>query len=270
VIAHELAFEIAGGLVVGASLGLVGAGGAILCVPIFDVLLGHDAKSAVAEALVVTCVIALASTIGTVARGTLDWRRVVLMGVPGMMGAVAGGWLGGLLPDTWRMVMFALVALVAAWRMAASTPAAQERTTEPSAPHSPAAPHASLARFEMVLVGAGIGVLTGLVGVGGGFLLIPAMVLLLRMPMAAAVPTSLAIIALNSGVGFIGNRLGDAAELHADWQAVAVVAAFGVAGSMVGSRLAGRLPALLLRRIFAVVVVLIALLVVARQAGVLR
>lgn len=269
-IAHELAFEIAGGLLVGASLGLVGAGGAILSVPIFDVLLGHDARSAVAEALVVTCAIAVASTIGTVARGALDWRRVMLIGVPGMVGAAAGGWVGGWVPDTWRMVMFALVALVAAWRMAAPTSVAEDGATGATAPGSPAATHASLAQFEVVLVGAGIGVLTGLVGVGGGFLLIPAMVLLLRMPMSAAVPTSLAIIALNSAVGFFGNRLGDAAELHADWQAVAVVAAFGIAGSMIGGRLAGRLPALLLRRIFAVVVVLIALLVLARQAGALR
>lgn len=270
---NELLIEVLGGLAVGASLGLVGAGGAILSVPIFEVLLGHDPKEAIAEALLVTCAVAAVSALRAAAARTVDWPRVVLLGVPGMAGAAIGGWFAHTISDTVQMTLFGVVALIAAWKMAQS-PRAEQVPTEIALTGAPldagavaqVAPRAApLALAEAGAVGLGIGVLTGVIGVGGGFLLVPALVLLLRVPMRVAVGTSLAVITVNSAIGFIGNRMGDANEVHPDWQAVAVVAAFGIAGSLIGSSVAGRLPAPVLRKVFAAVLVCVAVLVIVRQ-----
>ncbi len=290
---NELLIEILGGLAVGASLGLVGAGGAILSVPIFEVLLGHDPKEAIAEALLVTCAVAAVSAARAAAARTVDWPRVLLLGVPGMAGAAIGGWFAHTIPDMVQMTMFGIVALIAAWKMAQSPRTDHEPTgvatagmqvgsgaqpsaradaqpsaradAQPSARVQARPRAAPFALAEAGAVGLGIGVLTGVIGVGGGFLLVPALVLLLRAPMRVAVGTSLAVITMNSAIGFIGNRMGDANEVHPDWQAVAVVAAFGIAGSLIGSSVAGRLPAPVLRKVFAAILVCVAVLVIARQ-----
>lgn len=274
----ELLIAVAGGLLVGASLGMVGAGGAILSVPIFEILLGHPPKDAVAEALLVTFAVAAVSAARAARVGLVDWRRALLLGVPGFVGAAAGGWLAHDLSDRVQMGLFSVVALVAAWRMA-SMPT--EGRPKPGAPNADTGvqgeravnaaravrtePPRRRALLEALLVGFGIGVLTGLIGVGGGFLLVPALVVLLRVPMRVAVGTSLAVIVLNSAVAFIGNRVGDPRAVHPDWIAVAVVAGFGIAGSLVGNALGGRLPAHTLRRVFAALLVLVAAVVIGRQ-----
>ncbi len=292
----ELLIAIAGGLLVGASLGMVGAGGAILSVPIFEVLLGHPPKDAVAEALLVTFAVAAVSTVRAARARLVDWHRVVLLGVPGFIGAALGGWLAHDLPDRVQMGLFGAVALVAAWRMALAAPKDAPDTvpdanggpTSGVAPHAAAGAPAALeppvpparapipastrrltrrALVEAWFVGLGIGLLTGLIGVGGGFLLVPALALLLRVPMRVAVGTSLAIIVLNSAVGFVGNRLGDPREVHPDWLAVGVVAGFGIAGSLLGSALAGRVHVVALRRTFAALLVVVAVVVVFRHAS---
>ncbi len=253
----ELLIQIVGGLIVGGSLGLVGAGGAILSVPIFAVLLGHQSKDAVAEALLVTCAVAAVSAMRAARSRQVDWAKVALVGVPGMMGSALGGWAAHWLNDVVQMALFAALALVAAWRMVAQRE-----------PHeSEARPRGSLAmeRASAVAVGVGIGVFTGLVGVGGGFLLVPALTLLLRVPMRLAIGTSLSIIALNSAVGFVGNRVGDPRDVHPDWQAVAIVALCGVIGSVAGARVSQRMPQSALRRVFAALLVLVALVTLLHQ-----
>lgn len=258
---NDLLVEIIGGLIVGASLGLVGAGGAILSVPIFDVLLAHETKESVAEALLVTGAIAAAAALRAATRRNVDWPRVALVGVPGIIGGMLGGMGAHLLSDEVQMALFCAVALLAAWRMAATpgTPGAPQPSPVRGVLSSP------VVAVEAILVGLGLGLLSGLVGVGGGFLLVPALVLLMKLPMHRAVGTSLAIIALNCAAGYAGNRIGDGATLHVAWKGVAIVALCGVLGSLAGAHWSTRLPQHVLRRVFAVVIVLAALLVATTQ-----
>ncbi len=184
--------EIIGGALVGASLGLVGAGGAILSVPIFGVLLGHPPRDAVVEALLVTGTIAVVGAARAAMRRGVDWPRVALFGVPGMAGAAIGGWGAQWLSGPAQMGVFALVAAVAAWRMAFGTqpggaqqPHGAQQSGHAAAPHSadaPAAPpqHPARAAAEAIGAGLGIGVL-GVIGVGG-FLLVPALVICCACP----------------------------------------------------------------------------------------
>jgi uncharacterized membrane protein YfcA len=142
-----------------------------------------------------------------------------------------------------------VVMLLAAWRMLRGG-VAQLADHEPH-------------RMTVVAGGLGVGALSGLVGVGGGFLIVPALVLLARVPMASAVGTSLAVIALNSFTGF-AKYLGVLAQLslQLDWLVLLAVAAIGILGSFAGNRLGRRLPQATLRRAFGVFLVVMGLFIV--------
>ena len=259
--AGPLAVEVLGGVLVGLSLGLVGAGGAILSMPIFLLVLGHPTKVAVLEALAVTgSIAAFGATRAAIAR-KVDARTAAAYFIPGMLGAWIGGPIGKQLDDRVQALLFSVIAIVAAWRMLAAPPAGGTAATQRGV-------GASLALA--IVAGFAIGVLTGVIGVGGGFLLIPALVLLSRVEMHLAVGTSLALIALNAAVAFLSNARQSPADFDlVSWKAVAIVAVCGVVGSVVGGRLASRLPAPVLRRIFAVVLVVVAIAVMVKSTGVL-
>ena len=117
-----------------------------------------------------------------------------------------------------------------------------------------------------LVVGLAIGVLTSVLGVGGGFLLVPALVLVSRVPIRLAVGTSLVVIAVNAAVSIASNAFHSPESLEAaSASAVAVIGGFGIAGSFVGARLRRRLPALLLRRAFAAMLVIVAVSVVVKS-----
>jgi uncharacterized protein len=121
-------------------------------------------------------------------------------------------------------------------------------------------PRANGAPFVAIAAqGVVVGIITGLVGVGGGFLIVPALVLLMGLPIASAVPTSLAIIAMNAAVGFLKyQNVLQTHDLAVNWVTVATFIALGVVGSLAGSAAAGRLNPAILRRIFAVFLILMA------------
>jgi uncharacterized membrane protein YfcA len=120
------------------------------------------------------------------------------------------------------------------------------------------------------LAGLAIGVLTSVIGVGGGFLLVPALMLVTRLPIKQAAATSLLIIAVNSVVGVASSAFYQRENFAAvDWTPVAIVTSCGIVGSVVGARFASRLPAAVLRRIFAAVLVLVAVGVVLKESGAL-
>lgn len=251
----SLSVEILGGALVGVSLGLIGAGGAIVSIPIFHLVLSHPMPVAKVEALVVTGVIAAFSGMRAWSAGLVDFRRFAAFALPGLAGAWAGGPLGRLFPPFALSMLFAAVALVAAWRIVARGAAEPPEGAEPS-------------RRDMtiaVAAGFGVGLLTSLIGVGGGFLILPALVLVTKLPVKRATGTSLLVIATNSAVGLGANALyGDEAMRAADLSAVAIVAACGIIGSVAGARLATVLPAAAIRRIFAAVLVLVSVLVIVR------
>lgn len=250
-----LSVEILGGALVGLSLGLIGAGGAIVSIPIFHLVLSHPMPVAKVEALVVTGVIAAFSGARAWLGGLVDLRRFAAFAVPGLAGAWAGGPLGRLFPPFALSMLFAAVALIAAWRIVA------RGASEPAEGALPSRRDMTVA----VAAGFGVGLLTSLIGVGGGFLILPALVLVTKLPVKRATGTSLLVIATNSAVGLGANALyGDDAVRAADLSAVAIVSLCGIAGSIAGARLAAVLPAVVIRRIFAAVLVLVSALVTIR------
>ena len=238
-----------GALAIGLSLGLLGSGGSILTVPVLHYLVGQPEKLAIAGSLLVVGLIAAFAAIPCALHRQVDWRNVAWFGLPGMLGAWLGATLAQWVPGTVQLVLFAVVMLLAAWRML------RGGVTQ-LADHEP---H----RMTVVAGGLGVGALSGLVGVGGGFLIVPALVLLARVPMASAVGTSLAVIALNSFTGF-AKYLGVLAQLslQLDWLVLLAVAAIGILGSFAGNRLGRRLPQATLRRVFGVFLVVMGLFIV--------
>ena len=238
---------LAGALAIGLSLGLLGSGGSILTVPVLHYLLDQPDKVAIGGSLLVVGIVAAAGCVPYALRRQVDWSNVAWFGLPGMAGAWIGASLAHWIPGPVQLAVFAAVMLAAAWRMLASPPA-----------RSAAAPR----RAAVVGGGASVGLLSGIVGVGGGFLIVPALVLLAGVPMAAAVGTSLAVIALNSAAGFIRSvGVLEAGGLSLDYTVLGTVAAVGVFGSYAGQRLGRRLPQAALRRTFGVFLVLMGLFI---------
>ncbi|MFP5251768.1 MAG: sulfite exporter TauE/SafE family protein [Actinomycetes bacterium] len=234
------------GLLIGAVLGLVGAGGSIVAVPALVYGVGMSPAHAIPSSLIVVGLGAVAAVIPRL-RGGVDWSTATLVGIAGIPAA----WLGTIVNRTLdpRAVLLAFAALmvVAGVRMLASGAASSTERYDPTSTSRSRVPRA-------LAVGLLVGFLTGLLGVGGGFIIVPALTLLLGLPMGKAVGTSLVIIALNSAGGFSAH----VQSLALDWPVVIAFAATAIAGSLVASRFAARLPDKKVKTIFAIVVLLVA------------
>lgn len=259
-----------GAAAVGLSLGLLGSGGAILTVPILVYLVGHDEKSAIAESLAIVGAIAVAGVIRAAMQKRVDFRSAALLAVPGIVGTYAGAHAAKFIPGAVQLVLLAALMLTAATLMFRSRPAPPASSTDSSS--SPALPPRG-PLWVIAMQGIGLGLATGLVGVGGGFLIVPVLVLLRKLPMPTAIGTSLAIIAVNSTTGFLkylsmlGEQTGSGgAALRVDWNIIGVFIAIGIAGSLFGNALAGRINQATLKRIFAVFLVVMAGYILVRQA----
>ncbi|WP_338872238.1 sulfite exporter TauE/SafE family protein [Myxococcus stipitatus] len=242
-----LSVGLAGALLVGVLLGLLGGGGSILTVPLLVYVLGVEPRTAIAMSLVV---VGVTSTNGAwlhARAGRVRWRTAFVFGAGGMVGAFLGGKLNPLLSPTALMVFFAgvMVAASVAMLLRSDAPAASTADTS-SAAVAPVSP----SRIGRVLLqGVGVGVLSGLVGAGGGFLIVPALAMV-GLPTPVATATSLVVIALQCAAGLVGH-LG---HLDLPWMLTAQVIAVALVGSLVGGKLAGRVAPGLLRRGFAVFV----------------
>lgn len=242
-----------GALVVGVSLGLLGSGGSILTVPVLVYLAGEPEALAITSSLAIVAAISAAGAMPFARRREIAWRNVLLFGGPGMLGAAVGAHIAHWLPDGVPLLIFAVVMVWAARGMlrplavAAGTAAAPPRV----------APRVRLARDGML-----IGMLTGIIGVGGGFLILPALVLLALQPLREAIGTSLVIIALNALVGFIAHIVAAPAQWRElDVPLIGVFIAIGVAGSLAGQFLGNRLPQAVLKRLFGLVLIGIAAII---------
>lgn len=234
-----------GALSIGLSLGLLGSGGSILTVPVLVYLVGQDEKVAIAGSLAVVGTIALAGALQYLRSGQVDWRNVGWFGIPGMVGTWIGAMTAAYVSGLVQLALFAAVMLLAAVMMLRGNHV------------SGAVDHEPREHWKIALDGLAVGAVTGLVGVGGGFLIVPALVLLGGLSMHRAVATSLVIIALKSYSGFIKYlSVLDAQGLALDWPTLAIVTALGITGSWAGNRLAGRIPQATLRRLFGVFLVL--------------
>jgi uncharacterized membrane protein YfcA len=267
-----------GALIVGLSLGLLGSGGSILTTPILKYLLGHEHKPALAESIIIVGVIALSGLIPAAIARRVDWRSVALFGLPAMGGMYLGVMIAALLQGPVLFILFAFVMLLAAGLMIrGKRPGESAGAAEPSAsalarirhavrPHEDGRPK----WFVITVEGLAVGTLTGVVGVGGGFMIVPALVLLGGLPMHVAVGTSLAIIALKAIPGTLKYLdVLSAADQSINWNTVAIFCVIGVVGTQIGMRVGGMLDQRVLKRIFAVLLVAMAGYIFYREASAL-
>ncbi|MFF7776953.1 sulfite exporter TauE/SafE family protein [Streptomyces tanashiensis] len=245
---------VAASLLVGVSLGVLGGGGSILTVPILVYLAGQDTKEAIATSLFVVGVTSLAALIPHARAHRVRWRTGLLFGAFSMVGAYGGGRLAAYVPGTVLLVAFALMML--------ATAAAMLRKPGPGREKARGA-HSDLPLKHIAVEGLVVGAVTGLVGSGGGFLVVPALAILGGLPMGIAVGTSLLVIAMKSFAGLAGHLSG----VEIDWRLALTVTAAAVAGSLVGGRLAGRIPQDVLRTAFGWFVVVMGVFVLAQQLG---
>lgn len=236
-----------GALLVGLSLGLMGSGGSILTVPVLIYLAGEQEKVAIAESLGIVGAISLAGFVPYAFKKQVHWKSVILFGVPGMAGTYGGAIIAGYVSGTFQLLLFALVMLFAAVMMFRGKKATNESGNV----------EISHAWWKMVLEGLAVGILTGLVGVGGGFLIVPALVLLGGLPMSLAVGTSLAIIALKSFSGFFKyiEVLNDL-NLSMNWELILIFSLIGAVGSFVGKTIGSKVSNDGLKKGFAVFLIL--------------
>ncbi|MEZ5459038.1 MAG: sulfite exporter TauE/SafE family protein [Steroidobacteraceae bacterium] len=247
-----------GALLVGISLGLLGAGGSILTVPVLVYLADVPEKLAITSSLAIVAAISGAGAVPFARRGDIVWRSVLLFGLPGMAGAALGARLAHGLSASVQLTIFALVMLWAAYGM----------LRNPSAQAGEANPERRRPSLRIVADGLAIGAMTGVIGVGGGFLILPALTLLGGLALRTAIGTSLVVIALNALVGFVAHLIADASQLRQlDTVLLATFIAIGVAGSLTGQYVGGRLPQQQLRRMFGIVLVLLAAFMLWQQGA---
>lgn len=243
------------GMLTGLALGVFGSGGGIVVVPALIYLLHLPPKEAIAMGLGIIAITALLSAWDHWRSGSVDLRAAAIFGPIGMVGTFAGARLGTVLPVSFQLGLFAFVMYIAAYRMLKKKPAIIG--LPPGSMDRDARTHVAW----LAAAGIGVGLLAGVVGVGGGFLIVPALVLLAGVPMKRAVGTSLAVVSLNSLSGFAG-YFGSVAINYPLMGAFAVVT---VLSSLIGTRLARRLPAETLKRAFAWGLVIAASYIIARS-----
>ena len=243
-----------GALLVGLVLGLLGSGGSILTVPVLVYLVGEPNKLAIAESLGIVTLVSFVGALPFVYRRQVSWRCVLLFGGPGMAGAYLGAWLSTFMTGTLQLAIFAAVMLLAAVMMFRRQAPASGSDDGPRV------------FWKVMLDGLGVGVLTGLVGVGGGFLIVPALVLLGGLSMHLAIGTSLFIISVKSVSGFVKyvDVLGDAG-LTMHWDLMLVFSLIGIVGSFVGGRVGAYVPQARLKRGFALFLVVMGVVILGQN-----
>jgi uncharacterized protein len=225
----------------GGVLGFLGGGGSILTVPILVFLAGVDAKSAIATSLLVVACTSAFAIIQHARAGRVRWKTGLTFGAVAMVGAYGGGTLGSMLPGDVLMAAFVTVMFITSIMMLRKRQGAPSARPEPSF-------------IRTGLVGLGMGALTGLVGAGGGFMIVPALLFFGGLSMPEAVATSLLVITMNAISGFAGH-LG---RTPIDVRLAGGVIVCSVAGAFAGVALGQKVPAGQLKQVFAVFVLCMA------------
>jgi uncharacterized membrane protein YfcA len=278
-----LALTVGMGLLIGLSLGALGGGGSILTVPALVYVIGQDAKAATASSLFIVGVSSLIGAVGHHRSGRVRWGTGMAFGVTGIAASFAGTAVNRLVPPDVLLLAFAVLIVVAAVGMFAKTRTPARR---PEPARSPAAvgagrgaaalpeademadEEAVASRLEgggrlgwngrragkVLAAGLAVGFMTGFFGVGGGFVIVPALTLALGLAMPAAVATSLVVIAINSAAALLSR----AGSVHFDWGVIVPFTLAAVAGSLAGKKVADRLNARTSTRAFAVLLVAVA------------
>jgi uncharacterized protein len=239
-------------VVIGLLLGWLGGGGSILTVPVLVYVVGQSPAAAVTTSLVI---VGINSAFGSWLRrhsGAIQWPMAGIFGGVGVVGAILGSRFTHLVSGETLLLLFAALMLVVAGLM-----------LRPPRSSAPAGEPIEVRWFTVGLAGLGVGVLTGFLGVGGGFLIVPALVMLLGLSMIQAIATSLPIIAINSAAGLAGHLM----QGGLDWGVVVRFVSLGGIGMLLGVALARRTSPTGLRRAFAWFVIGVALYILARSVA---
>ncbi|HEU4730009.1 MAG TPA: sulfite exporter TauE/SafE family protein [Kofleriaceae bacterium] len=234
---------------IGLALGVLGGGGSILTVPTIHYVFGLDTHAAIAASLAVVAITSLTTVIPHARAGRVRWRVGVYFGLASMAGAFTAARVARYLPGTLLLVAFGVVMMVTAVAML------RPRREAPPGTERPLRPAA------IAVQGFAVGAVAGLVGAGGGFLIVPALVLLAGLPMGEACATSSLVIAMNSAAGFAGA----ATSGPVPGRVIAIVAITAVAGGLAGAHWAGRIPAERLRALFGKFVIAMGVLVLGQE-----
>lgn len=178
--------------------------------------------------------------------GNVNLRIAVLFGLVAMAGSYTGARFAALLSGTLQLLLLAIVMIVSAVSMLRPTVPTERASASPAL---------------LALVGVGVGLLTGIVGIGGGFLIVPALVVLGRVPIRQAIGTSLLVIAMNT----VSGAAGYASHVSFDWRVVFLFTALALVGVLAGTRLASRVPAASLKRAFGVFLILVGALILVQN-----
>ncbi len=255
---------------IGLALGVLGGGGSILTIPVLHYVMGYGMREAVPMSLVVVGVTGAVGTLGHLRQHNVELRTAFGFGIPAIVGAVFGADLGPRVADDLRLTIFAVILLAAAFSMfrgerqggrAAGRQEATGRHGGKAAPDSgedkslpppgrPAARPSGPGIPGVTLIGAATGFLTGFVGVGGGFIYVPVLTLLVGLPVRRAIGTSLVLIVLSCAAG-IARYLGHPELGSLDWSAIAIFTGIALAGVLLGGRLAPGVSQAHLRKGFA-------------------
>ncbi len=245
-------WALLGALCIGISLGLLGSGGSILTVPVLVFLLKHPEKQAIAESLGIVGAIACIGAIPYAFSKLIHWRSVLYFGIPGMAGAILGAIISAPIRGPILLAMFGIVMIAAGFIMMR---------------RSKSEPQTDKPQQAAILIGINgflVGCLTGFFGVGGGFVIVPALILFGGLSIRLAIGTSVCIIALNSFTGFVTKIQAQPLDSHS-WQVIAMFAAVGVLGSYAGNMIGRTLDQNTLRRIFAYFIIVMGIYMFARE-----
>lgn len=248
------ALGLVASVLIGVSLGFFGGGGSILTVPLLVYVFGLAPKEAIASSLLVVAAASGVAAIQHARAGNLRPRVATVFGLAGMAGAYAGARVAAFVDGGVLLLLFAAVMALTALAMWRRRRGAPDDTGQPEG-----------SRRKLVLQGLTVGLFTGLVGAGGGFLIVPALALWTGLTMKAAIGTSLLVIVLNCLAGFAGY----AAHVEIQAPLVAGVAACAIAGSFVGSGLTRLVQPDTLRRAFAGFILAMAAMILVREGQLL-
>ncbi len=239
------------GLITGLLLGIFGSGGSIITTPALLYLLDVEPKSAIAMSLGIVAVTATITALQHWRWGNVNLKITAVFGAFGVMGTYGGALLGVITPIAIQLTIFALVMYAAAYKMLKPKHKSLGAAAVADCPYGNCD---ELQYTHIAIHGIAVGILTGVVGVGGGFLIVPALVLLSGLPMKQAVGTSLSIVALKSFAGFAGY----AGAVEINYVLMAYFTGVAIVGSVIGSLISNRLPAALLQRSFGTFLVFVA------------
>ncbi len=247
-------------VIIGLLLGLLGGGGSILTVPMLVYVLHIEPKLAIVTSFVVVGISSLMALISHARRGSVCWKSGLFFGLAGMAGAFGGGRLAAHFSGDVLMTVFGLVSLSTGFLMlrdkrgdARPNPVGQPTSVCPL----------RVPFFRVLFDGFFVGGLTGMVGVGGGFVIVPALTLLVGLPMQGAVGTSLLIIAMNALAGLSGYSQ----HVALDWELTGLVTAGAIFGSAVGAWLSAYIKPGVLRKVFGIMVIGVAGYVLSQEVS---